>query len=119
MGSADAIFAPDDVLEASIKKTNAKTVELEPHICRHCFGRIVSHEIFLSDKSLAREYTCTNCGATERGKAASVLCCCGIKLNPVNPGGQATDAGIRCHPNPNPKPDFPALFVASVGGGKR
>lgn len=104
-----------------IKKTNPKPVHLEPHICRHCFGRIASHEIFLSDGSLGREYICTNCGAAAEGHDASVLCCCGIKVRKAGEDTRAVDdevdAGIRCYENPNPTPAFPALIVASVGGG--
>lgn len=121
MGLSD-LRQRDQAAETSrIKKTNPRAVQLEPHICRHCFGRLASHEIFLSNGSIGREFVCTNCGAAAEGQDASVLCCCGIKVR--KPGEDSrviddeVDAGIRCHPNPNPTPAFPALIVASAGGG--
>ncbi len=120
MGLCDQRHEPQPDGSSSIKKTNAKPLRLEPHICRQCFGRIGSHEIFLSDSSIAREFICTNCGASAEGRDASVLCCCGIKMRKPGedgkPGPEVVDAGIRCHENENPRPDFPALIVASYRG---
>lgn len=86
---------------------------LEPHVCRHCFGRIAS-------KPLAGgliEYQCTNCGESSKAIEPSLLCACGIKMHTSVEGkrvGPATkDAGIRCIPNPKKSPSFPAAYVAA------
>ena len=82
---------------------------LEPHVCRHCFGRLAS-----TDAGEGRRlYQCTNCGADATGLSPDVLCSCGLKLRHHGPGGGLVDAGLRCQPNPGPSPDFPSLFVAA------
>ena len=85
------------------------TWALEPHVCRHCFGRLVSAPA----PGGARRYVCSNCGADAYGDAPDVLCACGLKLRNHGPGPRLVDAGLRCQPNPNPRPDFPSLFVAA------
>lgn len=86
---------------------------LEPHICRKCFGRLVSTRV--TDE--VRLYQCTNCGHEAESESAEAVCCCGIRLRKSNAagrsGGALVDAGIRCVPNPNPSPAFPSLYVAS------
>jgi hypothetical protein len=82
---------------------------LEPHVCRHCFGRLAS---------MAEAVVCTNCGATEVGPGVKVsaLCACGVKINRSGLFGSVlVDAGLRCQPNPSPTPDFPSVFVAAPG----
>lgn len=92
---------------------------LEPHVCRRCFARIVS--------SLApdgqTEYTCSSCGYSALGDTPAVVCACGIRLRrPTGVrtmGHKTVDAGVRCQPNPDPTPEFPAQYVAAhVGAGK-
>jgi hypothetical protein len=87
--------------------------QLEPHVCRVCFGRLVSRPAF----GLLREYRCTNCETTSQHTDASVACCCGIKVRKRNStgrhGGVMIDAGIRCIVNPEKSPAFPAAYVAS------
>ncbi|MGL4458254.1 MAG: hypothetical protein ACRCUB_07655 [Plesiomonas shigelloides] len=87
--------------------------QLEPHICKTCFGRLASQSI----GGGLRRYTCTNCGAESEARAADALCCCGIKIFKQVRGGSGEgaemDAGIRCMRNPDPSPLFPNLFVAS------
>lgn len=81
---------------------------LEPHVCRHCFGRL------LSQPAAGRtRYLCSNCGAEAHGDAPSVLCACGLALRNHGPAGGTLDAGLRCQPNPAPSPDFPSRFVAA------
>ncbi len=87
--------------------------DLEPHVCKHCFGRIAS-------KALTGgliEYQCTNCGVSSKAIEPSMLCACGIKLHVAEDGkrvGAATrDAGIRCMANPKKSPSFPAEYVAA------
>ena len=94
------------------KKNVREDFRLEPHVCRRCFGRIVSAD---AGDGL-REYTCSNCGFSETGSHPSVVCSCGIKLrkSTVARSKSATpqDAGVRCIENPDPRPEFPALYVA-------
>lgn len=75
---------------------------IEQHVCRVCFGRILSRA---SEREGARVYRCADCGAQIEGAAARVLCSCGTKLN-------ARSAGIRCEPNPKKSPEFPFEIVA-------
>lgn len=84
---------------------------LEPHVCRHCFGRLVSKAD--GARPGAWRFLCTNCGAEEVGAAPAVLCACGIQLRNHGPGPDLVDAGLRCQPNPEPSPDFPSLYVAA------
>lgn len=84
---------------------------LEPHICKTCFGRIISQ----TGEDGKRSYRCTHCGAVAYGTDASVLCCCGIMGKPRNRAKSAApvNMGIRCVVNPHPSPDFPAEIVAT------
>lgn len=88
---------------------------LESHVCRCCFGRIVSRPISASDAD--HEYLCTNCGARAESADPSSICSCGIKIRkrnaPGRSGGAMIDARIRCMANPSPSPEFPSLIVAS------
>lgn len=87
---------------------------LEPHICRACFGRVASRP---GDAPGYRVYSCTNCGIEASAPKVSALCCCGTTLRKATPSGRSgnvlADAGIRCHLNPEPTPDFPSIYVAS------
>lgn len=89
---------------------------LEPHVCRSCFGRVVSSKL----PSGSKMYQCTNCGLSAEGSKSSVVCCCGIKLHKSRGSGRSSfvmvDAGIRCHENQHRSPEFPSLFVASFAG---
>jgi hypothetical protein len=87
---------------------------LEPHICRSCFSRLVSKA---GDAPGWRLYQCTNCGLNASGQAPAAICSCGTKIRKPTASGRSGsvmgDAGIRCHANPSPTPEFPSLFVAS------
>lgn len=86
--------------------------QLEPHVCRRCFARIVSQPL----PGGMRRFVCTNCGAEADGQNADAVCCCGIKIRKMGrtgKGGTLVDAGVRCIPNPNPTAMFPSLYVAS------
>lgn len=86
---------------------------LEPHVCRRCFGRLVSRRE--GDETV---FACSCCGLSGVGKPGSV-CCCGIRLRRSTSNGTTAslvDAGVRCHPNEVQTPDFPALYVASYRG---
>lgn len=91
-------------------------LKLEPHVCRSCFGRIVSKKT----KDGLRHYFCTNCGLSADGHHPRVICACGIKLRKTKTDGRSSfvmvDAGIRCHENRHRTPEFPAEYVASFGG---
>lgn len=91
----------------------AATWQLESHVCRVCFARIVSRPTAAG----LIEYQCTNCGAAAEGAEVSSLCACGVKIRKSNSqgrhGGPLLDAGIRCMANPKPTPEFPSLFVAT------
>lgn len=93
------------------KKKGQDTWTLEPHICKKCFGRIVSSEA----EGKERNFRCTHCGAVALGRDAAVLCCCGIMGKPRNRAKSAApvNMGIRCVVNPHPSPDFPAEIVAT------
>lgn len=85
-----------------------QTWSLEPHVCRHCFGRL------LSQPAAGRtRYVCSNCGAEDLGDGPDVLCACGLALRNHGPSGGMLNAGLRCQPNPSPSPEFPSLFVAA------
>lgn len=78
---------------------------LEPHVCRHCFGRLLS-----TTEGDARRYVCSNCGACASGTSPAVLCACGMTLKGKGPAGPL----LACAPNPSPTPEFPSLFVAAA-----
>ena len=82
---------------------------LEDHVCRHCFGRLVSTGLG-SGRSL---YRCTNCGAEADGHHAEALCVCGLQVRSTAPGGHLVNAGLRCQPNPSPNAEFPSQIVAA------
>lgn len=86
----------------------AGALRLEPHVCRHCFGRLVSEVL----PGTRLRYECSNCGAVAMGSKSDVLCACGLQLRHHGPARGTVDAGIRCRANPAPTPDFPSLFVA-------
>lgn len=75
---------------------------LEPHVCRVCFGRILSRS---SDEDGKRVYRCACCGASATAGTARALCSCGVKLN-------ARSAGVRCEPNQNKSAEWPFEIVA-------
>lgn len=109
---SEAIRSP----EAKIKKKDQW--ELEPHICRKCFGRIVSRVVPGSVPGAElRVYQCSNCGLEAQHTHADALCCCGIKIKKAGRNGTKSgamvDAGVRCIPNPERSPMFPSEFVAS------
>lgn len=95
-----------------IEAGQTQTWSLEPHICRSCFSRLVSQP----GTDGNTRYQCTNCGIEASGVEASALCCCGLKIRRPTKlhksGHHLVDAGVRCAPNPNIRPDFPSLFIA-------
>lgn len=86
---------------------------LEPHVCRHCFGRMASRAL----SETQHEFLCTNCMALTVAESAVDACCCGLKIRKRNgtgrSGGPMVDAGVRCIPNPEKSPAFPSAYVAS------
>lgn len=100
----------DDCLGNCNNKKN-ELWQLEPHICRKCFARLVSRSL----PGGVRLFACSNCGAEAESSGADALCCCGIKIRKVKGGkaGSLVDAGVRCIPNPSPSQEFPSLYVAS------
>lgn len=99
------------------KKTRGRDPEpsfsLEPHVCRRCFGRLLSTDA--GAPSGARRYVCANCGASEVGASPEVLCCCGMTLKTKAPPGRV----LTCGPNPNPSAAFPSQIVAIAGDSAR
>jgi hypothetical protein len=99
------------------KKTRAPAPDvgfrLEQHVCRHCFGRLLSA---LAPGADARRYVCSNCGAEAVGAAPDVLCSCGLRLK--GKGGEV-DVGVRCAPNPSPTPTLPSQIIAVAGESPR
>ncbi|EBJ6658726.1 hypothetical protein D0Q53_20800 [Salmonella enterica] len=94
------------------KKKILNPWRIEDHICRKCFGRVVSHP----DAEQTR-YRCTNCGYEVTGDSVAAICCCGIKYKKGGRKGSKNvapiDAGIRCIRNPNPTTEFCCEIVAS------
>ena len=84
--------------------------ELEPHVCKACFGRIVSRKIGDVDDKL---YQCSNCGAEAEGSGPSVLCACGVCL--PRKGGSPIKLGLKCQQNTERGTDFPSLYIATLG----
>lgn len=76
---------------------------IEDHVCRVCFGRVLMRETF----DMRRIYRCSNCGTEAEGKTPAAICSCGIKLK------TGVDAGIRCHVQADPSPEFPSQVVAT------
>ncbi len=87
----------------SAKREPVEGWVLTPHICRVCFGRVLMREAFDHRKT----YRCSNCGTEASGHHETAVCCCGIKLK------TGVDAGIRCAPNENRTPEWPAEITAS------
>lgn len=73
---------------------------LEPHVCRHCFGRVARRD---------RTFRCTSCGAQAQD-AARGICGCGIRPQ------IRMKTGFRCAPNPARGPNSPAEFVITFDG---
>ena len=76
---------------------------IEPHVCAACFGRIASSQ----PGEAERVYRCTNCGSSGAAMAKSI-CCCGMKYG-------ARDAGVRCIPNPDRRPEMMNEIVVREG----
>ena len=89
------------------RETEDAAWTLEPHVCRECFGRLVS-----CPGTGGRLYRCTNCDAEAVGATAAVLCACGTTVRRHGPGAGHADAGLRCRANPSQSPEFPSAFVA-------
>ncbi len=77
-------------------------VELEPHVCRHCMGRIVSR---------GDTFLCSGCGQSCTGRPAGI-CGCGLTIN----GVRKRTAPYRCGPNPAPGPTSPTAYVVLFDG---
>lgn len=107
--------------QPDIKKKGAWT--LEPHICRKCFGRLVSQPVADPVSAGLRLYVCTNCGAEAQSAEPAAVCCCGIKIKKAGrngtKSGSLVDAGVRCIENPEPSPMFPSQIIASEVVKKR
>ena len=83
---------------------------LEPHVCKTCFGRIVSRR---TNERGDKLYQCSNCGDESEGADPSVLCACGACL--PRKGGLPIKLGLKCQSNTERGPDFPSLFIATLG----
>ena len=84
-----------------LAKVSAAVWRIEPHVCRFCFGRVVSTAL----KPDGRHFRCTNCGAAGTSANSRAICACGMRLG-------ERDAGIRCVVNVMPTPDNPSEIVA-------
>lgn len=105
------IRAADPVAE-NIKKKDLRLWVIQDHICRKCFGRVVS-----AQEGTQTLFKCTNCGYECPGEDVACMCCCGIKYKKGGRRGSKNvapvDAGIRCIRNPNPSTEFCCEIVAS------
>lgn len=101
-----------DPVRDPIKKNKDRLWVIQDHICRKCFGRVLS--AIEGDQT---HWICSNCGYEVEGEQASSICCCGIKYKKGGRKGSKSvapqDAGIRCIRNPNPTTEFCCEIVAS------
>lgn len=81
---------------------NAPVWRLEDHLCRVCFGRLVSRPLLGG----GRNYRCTCCGESADGQSHDVLCACGMKSE------RGADLGVRCMVNDQRSPEIPHEIVA-------
>lgn len=81
-----------------------ETWRLEPHACRHCFGRVLAR----TAEDGAQVFRCSNCGAEGR-EAVKSVCCCGMTLR------SGKSAGLRCTINNNKNAALPSEVVAVSG----
>ncbi|WP_295442998.1 hypothetical protein [uncultured Thiodictyon sp.] len=82
------------------------TWELTDHVCRRCFGRVLSRRL----ASGCLHARCANCGAQVTGEPIEALCCCGLLTT------QGRDAQFRCARNPAPTPEHSSeLMVCFLG----
>lgn len=85
---------------------------LTDHVCRACQGRVLRGDRPAGEQDEhAHLWVCSNCGAQAVHRDVSSVCTCGIRYKPALHGGPMRDAGIRCRPNDQRSPEFPALFV--------
>lgn len=82
---------------------------LTEHVCVVCMGRILERAL-LAVPGMApgreRVYRCADCGAERDGYTPAVLCTCGLTLK------GRSNVGLRCVPNEDRTPEFPAEYVA-------
>lgn len=107
-------LADEPTTQSATKKNDGW--QLEPHVCKKCFARLVSRPVADAVTTGLREFACTNCGLQGEAVSSDAVCCCGIKIRRPGRGGKAgalVDAGVRCIPNPEPSLQFPSLYVAS------
>jgi hypothetical protein len=101
-----------DAPAQTLKKKELILWAIQDHICRKCFGRVISASI-----EAQTHYRCTNCGYEVTGSDVDVICCCGIKYKKGGRKGSKNvapvDAGIRCIKNPNQTTEFCCEIVAS------
>lgn len=101
-----------DTPSQPIKKKDLRLWVIQDHICRKCFGRILSCE-----HEGQTHFKCSNCGYETTGTDVSAICCCGIKYKKGGRKGSKNvapvDAGIRCIPNPHITTEFCCEIVAS------
>lgn len=101
-----------DTPPQNIKKKDLIPWAIQDHICRKCFGRVLS-----ATSDGQTHWRCCNCGYTVDGDDVAVICCCGIKYKKGGRRGSKSvapvDAGIRCIRNPNPSTEFCCEIVAS------
>lgn len=74
---------------------------LEPHVCRHCLGRIASTQI---DAGI--EFVCTCCGHIVIGDV-NQICVCGVKV-------KDNKSLYRCAANEHKSINNPNEFVAQL-----
>lgn len=77
---------------------------LTDHVCSACLGRVLERK----PAEGPREFRCSNCGATgnsRQGLTHPPICACSTKVG-------KRDAGVRCIPNPRPRPELPSEILA-------
>lgn len=79
---------------------------LTDHVCRHCFGRVLSRGL----PDARTLFQCANCGTQMTGLNVGDLCCCGLTNN------KGADARFRCVRNRAQTPEYPSeLMVCFLG----
>lgn len=88
----------------------AENWTVEDHVSRCCLARVLRR---LGPEG--RVYMCSDCGREERGDSRTgstihpTICACGTRYG-------TRDAGVRCTPNPDPRPELPQAIIASQVG---
>jgi hypothetical protein len=91
-----------------LRRWMTESFRIEPHVCVHCMGRVLSRALPDLDDvaAISRLFRCADCGVEKEGQTPSVICTCGFKVH------RRTNLGLRCESNTGKTPEFPAEIIA-------